>query len=104
MNPAQSRPGEQIGGGYIVLRRGKRTGRIRPSFWAFEHPTSDAAVAEMIRLAIKHPGEHFEVWSSNAGVVQRGGTVTLSDPDGTVAGSFPVANLGADVSRKEATP
>lgn len=60
-NPAKSRPGEEIGGGFFVFRRGRRTGRIRPSWLAFEHPGLEAACAEADRLAMLHPGRAFVV-------------------------------------------
>lgn len=62
MNPARNRPGELIGGGFLVLRRGKRSGRVRPSFMAFEHASWAAAVIEADRLAAAHPGERFQVF------------------------------------------
>jgi hypothetical protein len=60
-NPTKPRHGEQIGGGWIVLRRGYDTGRIRPSFKTFEHPTREAAEAEAARLAALVPGYQFDV-------------------------------------------
>lgn len=58
----QERPGELIGGGFIVIRRGNRTGRLRVPEWPFEHPTLEAAMAECDRLSEAHPGEVFEVY------------------------------------------
>lgn len=55
-NPMKSRPGEVIGGGFIVLRRGDDTGRIRPSFMTFEHPSRESAEAEAVRLAASRRG------------------------------------------------
>lgn len=60
-NPMKPRPGEVIGGGWIVLRRGDDTGRIRPSFMTFEHPTRESAEAEAARLAASRPGYRFDV-------------------------------------------
>lgn len=57
------RPGEKIGGGFFVFRRGKKTGRVgvRPATTPFEHPDFYAAKAEANRLAKKHRGERFVV-------------------------------------------
>lgn len=60
-NPTKPRHGEVIGGGWIVLRRGDDTGRIRPSFMTFEHPTRESAEAEASRLAASRPGYRFDV-------------------------------------------
>lgn len=64
MNPRLARPGEEIGGGYFVFRRGKRTNRIRPpAFYSFEHPSLESALAEANRLAADRPGETFAVFA-----------------------------------------
>jgi hypothetical protein len=57
------RPGEKVGGGFFVFRRGKKTGRVsvRPGTLPFEHADFYAAKAEAQRLAKKHPGEKFVV-------------------------------------------
>jgi len=60
-NPMKPRTGEVIGGGWIVLRRGDDTGRIRPNFMTFEHPAREAAEAEAARLAALVPGYRFDV-------------------------------------------
>ncbi len=62
MNPTLPRPRQAIGGGWIVLRRGRRSRRIRPGLTAFEHPSMEAACAEATRLAGLNPGRRFEVW------------------------------------------
>ena len=54
--------GEAVGGGFFVHRRGKKSGRIRPSAMSFEHADQRAAVAEAEKLAARHPGETFEVF------------------------------------------
>lgn len=56
---------EQIGGGFFVFRRGKKTGRIsvRTTVLPFEHPSYEAAEAEALRLADIHRGETFQVFS-----------------------------------------
>lgn len=59
--PKKPRPGEAIGGGFFVFRRGDGTGRVRPSPWPFEHANRAAAEAEAKRLAAKMPGYRFDV-------------------------------------------
>lgn len=58
------RPGEVIGGGFFVFRRGKRTGRVgcRPNALPFEHPTYESAKKEADRLSSLCPGETFVVF------------------------------------------
>lgn len=63
------RPGEKIGGGFFVFRRGRGSGRIRASEWPFEHPTLGEARAEAQRLAEKHPGQKFDVLAVHASTV-----------------------------------
>ena len=55
---------EQIGGGFFVFRRGKRTGRIsvRQNIPPFEHPSYEAAAKEAFKLAQRFPGETFQVF------------------------------------------
>jgi len=60
-SPQKSRKGEEIGGGYFVFRRGKGTGRVRPSPWPFEHPTICSAKREADKLAAMQPGYQFDV-------------------------------------------
>ena len=60
--PPAERPGETIGGGFIVIRLGRRTGRLRPAPWAFEHATLSSAMAEAAKLRAAYPGERFQVW------------------------------------------
>jgi hypothetical protein len=57
--PQKNRAGEKVGGGWFVFRRGRRTGRIRPSNFPFEHPTQESAMLEARRLAYAHPGLRF---------------------------------------------
>lgn len=57
------RPGEQIGGGYIVVRRGRHSHRLRLPEFPFEHPSCEAALTECARLSRAHPNQHFEVWA-----------------------------------------
>jgi hypothetical protein len=56
--------GEVVGGGYIVLRRGRAFGRISidKGKLPFEHATLESAVQECERLAQQHPGCEFNVW------------------------------------------
>ena len=58
-----SRPGEKVGGGYFVFRRGKTTGRVCPPSdrAPFEHPTIESALAEMNRLAAANRGQAYVV-------------------------------------------
>lgn len=60
-NPKKPRDGEVIGAGFFVFRRGRETGRIRPSQWPYEHPTREAAEAEAAKLAATMPGYTFDV-------------------------------------------
>lgn len=55
---------EVIGGGFVVFRRGKRSGRIAVSakHWPFEHPSLEAASAEAHRLLQRMNGERFSVF------------------------------------------
>ena len=60
--------GEVVGGGYIVLRRGRALGRISidKAKLPFEHQTIETALAEANRLAAQHPGVTFNVWQTVA--------------------------------------
>lgn len=59
----KERKHEKIGGGFVVMRRGKRTGRIsvRPGKPPFEHPSRDSAEIEAMRLAEANPGETYVI-------------------------------------------
>ena len=61
-DPMKNRPGEKIGAGYFVFRRGERTNRIRPAGFPFEHETHEGAMAEARRLAAMFPGYTFQVF------------------------------------------
>lgn len=63
MNKSRAAKGERVGGGFFVHRRGKKSGRVRPSKLSFEHADQRAAVAEAEKLAARHPGETFEVFA-----------------------------------------
>ena len=56
--------GEVVGGGYIVFRRGKKTGRvgIKKNSICFEWPSYQTARAEANRLEQLNPGERFVVF------------------------------------------
>jgi len=59
-DPAVSRPGEKVGGGYFVMRRGAG-GRVKPSAFPFEHATQEEAEAIACDLSAQHPGVFFDV-------------------------------------------
>ncbi len=63
----EERPNEKIGGGFLVFRRGKKTGRVgvRYDTMPFEHPDRAAAEKEVRRLMEQHPGERFTIWQEN---------------------------------------
>lgn len=63
LDPRQERPGEQIGGGFFVFRRGRKVGRVQAPEWPFEHPTLEAAQAQRAVLMARFPGEVFEVFA-----------------------------------------
>lgn len=64
--PKKPRPGEVVGGGFIVARLGGKTGRIRASAWPYEHGTRESAEAEAQKLAREMPGERFVVMAKIA--------------------------------------
>ncbi len=55
------RVGEKIGGGFIVLVRNRKTGRLTSPLHPFEHPALVGAVDEAIRLAAKSPRNTYAV-------------------------------------------
>lgn len=63
--------GEVVGGGFIVFRRHRDSGRVAaPSDGLpFEHPTLEAATLEAARLADKHPGKRFCVFTQVADAI-----------------------------------
>lgn len=62
-DPEKPRKGESIGGGYLVIRRGKKTRRVSvKTTLPYEHPDLESAEREVVRLQSEHPGEHFQVW------------------------------------------
>jgi hypothetical protein len=56
--------GEKIGGGFIILRRGRTSKRIKTPWneTPFEHPSYEAAEREMKRLAERNEGKEFCVF------------------------------------------
>lgn len=62
-DPKKPRNGETIGGGYIVMRRGKKTGRVSiKSTLPFEYGSYDQAKTEAERLKKQNPKETFVVF------------------------------------------
>lgn len=62
--PAKTRKGETIGGGFLIFRRGKRTGRIGVKLKSlpFEHGSLESAQTEVERLTKANPGETFVIF------------------------------------------
>jgi hypothetical protein len=60
-----NRPGEQIGGGFLIFRRGKKTGRVgkKEGTLPFEHPSLESAQKEVKRLMELFPEEVFTIWT-----------------------------------------
>lgn len=54
------RTAEQIGAGWLVFKRGDRTGRIETRGVPFEHPTLESAITEARRLRRLYGG-HYDV-------------------------------------------
>lgn len=61
--PKKPRDGEVVGGGYFIFRRGKNTGRIRPSMWPYEHASLEDALAQARRLLEVQPDATFQIVS-----------------------------------------
>jgi hypothetical protein len=57
--PTWTRPGEVIGGGFIVIERTAETKRLRPAAWPFEVDSYAAALASVDRLKAIHPDREF---------------------------------------------
>lgn len=79
--PKTPRDDEAIGGGYFVFRRGRSTGRIRPSRFPFEHGDFESAKVEADRLAADNPGKTFDVLA----VIHSTVAQATDDPAGTPA-------------------
>lgn len=62
-NPTLPREGEEIGGGWLVLRRGRTTKRLKTVRWVFEHPSFEKAQEEAQRLREAFPDQTFEILS-----------------------------------------
>lgn len=58
----QARQNEVIGGGWLVLRRGRSTGRLSIPPLPFEHGSPIAALQSRRRLRRKEPDELYEIW------------------------------------------
>lgn len=58
-NKIHVRPGEVIGGGYFVVRRGEFGNRIKPSEKPYEHSSFASAQQEFLRLQAAHPGNKY---------------------------------------------
>lgn len=56
------RKNERIGGGHFVFKRNKKSGRIHPNNYAFEHPNHTAALKEAERLH-RETGDRYDVLS-----------------------------------------
>ena len=66
--PLKVRPGEVIGGGYFVFRRGEFGNRIKPGPMPYEHGTFESAQKEAKRLAEINPGQNFVILQDLAAV------------------------------------
>ena len=57
--------GEVVGGGYLIFRRGKKTGRVgyKPHSMPFEHGSYESAKKEVARLEEANPGEKFHIFA-----------------------------------------
>lgn len=75
--------GEVVGGGFIIMRRSPKNGRIKQnnrqrqdgSVYAadpFEHPTYEAAFAEAQKLADRYPHGEFAVFEQRGSVKGEG--------------------------------
>lgn len=56
------RKGEVIGGGFVVMRRERETGRVRPSLHPFEYDNQVDAEQQALKLAQMHPDYAFEIF------------------------------------------
>lgn len=63
--PPRTERGEVIGGGYIIFRRGKKTGRVgyKPYSIPFEHGSYESAQKEVARLMEENPGERYSIFA-----------------------------------------
>lgn len=68
--PHMPRPGEVVGGGTFIFRRGDGTRRVRPSMWPYEHGSVESAKVEAERLARAFPGYRFDVFTLAASYAQ----------------------------------
>lgn len=56
------RTGEAIGGGFVVMRRSRSTGRVRPSLHPFEYAEAEAARDQAAKLAEMFPEQIYDVF------------------------------------------
>jgi hypothetical protein len=63
----KERKGEQIGGGYFIHRRNKKTGRIANAVVPFEHPSYGSAKKEAARLRKLSPENTFVIFKAMKG-------------------------------------
>ena len=61
--PLHQRPGEQVGAGWFVFRRGAYANRIKPGALPFEHPTVESALEEKDRLEKLFPDCKFSIFA-----------------------------------------
>lgn len=55
--------GAVVGGGFIVIRRCKKTGLLQPSLTPYEHISQSRAKSESDRISEKYSDKYdFEVW------------------------------------------
>lgn len=66
--PFVTRPGEVIGGGFFVFRRGEVGNRIKPGPMPYEHGTFASAQKELLRLSEINPGQRFVILQDLAAV------------------------------------
>ncbi len=64
--PAKEREFETVGGGFIVIERVKRMGRLRPSVWPVEHATYQDAAESVLRLQKKNPNKPYAIFAQVA--------------------------------------
>lgn len=68
----KARQHETIGGGFFVFRRHRKSGRIHPSQWPFEHASAEAAAVQAKKLADANPGNEFIVVGEILAYAKRG--------------------------------
>ena len=61
--PKGIRPGEVIGGGFIVIERTAQAKRLRPGAWPFECASYADALKSVARLKAIHPDREFCIFA-----------------------------------------